>query len=84
MFRRHKRDRPDRSNGASGEGAAPAFAEARERMVAHVAREVRDKRVLDAMRRGAAPRSSCPPRCAATPTRTAHSRLAAGRPSRSR
>ncbi len=50
MFRRHKRDRPDRSNGASGEGAAPAFAEARERMVAHVAREVRDKRVLDAMR----------------------------------
>ena len=49
MFRRRKRDRSDRSNGAA-EGAAAPFAEARERMVAHVAREVRDKRVLDAMR----------------------------------
>ena len=48
MFRRRKRDRSDRRNGAP-ETTAP-FAEARERMVAHVAREVRDKRVLDAMR----------------------------------
>ena len=48
MFRRSKRDRSDRRNGAP-ETTAP-FAEARERMVAHVAREVRDKRVLDAMR----------------------------------
>ena len=49
MFRRRRRNRPDRRNGARGEAAAP-FAEARERMVAHVAREVRDARVLDALR----------------------------------
>ena len=49
MFRRRNRDRSDRSNGAS-EAAPPPFAEARERMVAHVAREIRDQRVLDAMR----------------------------------
>ena len=49
MFRRRKRDRSNRSNGAS-EAAAPAHREARERMVAYVASEVRDRRVLDALR----------------------------------
>ena len=50
MFRRRrKRKRSERRNGASGEGAS-SLAEAREEMVDFVAREVRDRRVLDAMR----------------------------------
>lgn len=50
MFRRRrKRNHTGRHNGAPTEGAR-SFAEAREEMVAFVAREVGDGRVLDAMR----------------------------------
>ncbi len=49
MFRRRKRKSPDRGNGAAAD-AARTPAEAREEMVRFVAREVRDGRVLDAMR----------------------------------
>ena len=48
-FRRRKHNRSKRRNGAAGEGAR-SLAEAREEMVEFVAREVKDRRVLDAMR----------------------------------
>lgn len=49
MFRRRKRKRSARRNGAA-EDAARTPPEAREEMVRFVAHEVRDRRVLDAMR----------------------------------
>ncbi|MYI83156.1 MAG: protein-L-isoaspartate(D-aspartate) O-methyltransferase [Chloroflexi bacterium] len=48
-FRHRKRKRSDRRNGAAGD-AARTHTEAREEMVRFVSREVRDRRVLDAMR----------------------------------